>query len=325
VPELVNLLRDTHLDPAVRTFVAWALAEMGPAAVGSVREFINLLQDTEVHPEVRCAAAWALAKLGTEPEFVSQLPAVVVAVPALVNLLQDTDLDPKLGRALACVLGELAPERTAEEMIKKLRDPHLDRCARSHLARAFGHMGPGVAGAVPDLVNLLRDAVLDREVRKSLACAVGGMGPAASKGQLADLLQDSNFDSELRRSLASGFRLVSVPLLLELLADPSLNQDHSLLTEALKRIFDSSSITGMDEKTLAATVSQLRHANSEVRNIVGPLLTGHQAAMAVRVLETAEPEQEGQGERGLDVCETVYDGTRTGTDSEVLVSTNRPA
>jgi len=133
-------------------------------------------------------------------------------------------------------------------------------------------------------------------VRKSLACAVGGMGPAVSAEQLVELLQDSNFDSELRRSLSSGFRLVSVPLLLELLADPSLNQSHSLLTEALKRTFDSPLITCMDEKTFAATVSQLKHASSEVQNIVCPFIVnkmGHQAAMAVRVLETAEPEQEG--------------------------------
>jgi len=327
VPALVYLLRDTNVDPRFRSFAAWILGEMGPAAVGAMPALVNLLQVTDVDPAVRSAVAWALAKIGTEPECVSQLPAVVAAVPALVNLFQDADLDPELGRSLPWALGELAPESTAKEILKRLRDPHLDRCARCHLAGVFGQMGPGVAGAVPQLVNLLRDAVLDREVRKSLACAVGGMRPACdsddlsnshwcsvSAEQLVDLLQDSNFDSELRRSLASGFTLVSVPLLLELLANPSLNQDHSLLTEALKRI-GSPMLTRMDEKTAFATCMQLKHANSEVRNIVVPSLsTGHQAAMAVR----AVTEQEGQCERGLDVCETIYHGTRTGTDSEIF-------
>jgi len=318
VPALYNVLQDRDLDPEVRSTVFGILGEMGP--VEPVAVAVNRLFDTRLHPVQRKLVAWWLAKIGTEPQFVSQLPAVVAAVPALVNLLQDTDLDPELGRALACALGELAPERTAEEMLKRLGDPHLDQCVRCHLARVFVEMVPR---AVPQLANLLRDAVLDREVRKSLACAVGGMGPAVSKGQLVDLLQNSNFDSELRRSLASGFRLVSVPLLLELLADPRLNQDQSLLTEALKRIIDSPLITCMDckdEKTLAATASLLKHANSEVQNIVRPFIykMGPQAAMAVRVLETAEPEQEGQGKRGLDVCETIYHGTRTGTDSEIF-------
>ena len=300
VPELVNLLRDTELDPAVRIPVAWILGEMGAEACEAVPQLINLIPQTELEPAVRSAVAWALAKLGTV-----QLPAVVGAVPELVNLLKDRNLDPELCRSLAWTLGKLAPEKTAEEILKKLRDPHLDQRVRCHLARVFAQMRPGAVGAVPQLISVLRDTDLDREVRKSLACALGEMGPAVSKGQLVDLLQESNFDSELRRSLASGFRLESVPLLMELLADPSLSQDHSLLTVAFKRIIDDSAlITCMDEKTLGAAVSLLKHASPEVQNIVVPLISkmgGPQAAEALKVLETAESEPESQDQQGWDI------------------------
>ena len=304
VPKLLDLLRDTELDPKFRIPVAWILGEMGPAACEAVPELVNLLLDTNLDPAVRSAVAWSLTKLGTVREFVSQLPAVVGAVPELVNLLKDRNLDPELSRSLAWTLGKLAPESTAEEILKNLRDPHLDQRVRCHLARVFAQMGPGAVGAVPQLISVLRDTDLDPEVRKSLACALGEMGPAISKEQLVDLLQDPNIDSELRRSLASGFRLESVTLLMELLADPSLSQEHSLLREALKRIIDGSAlITCMDEKTLDATVSQLKHASPEVQNIVLPLISkmgGPQAAEALKVLETAESEQESQDQQGWD-------------------------
>jgi len=46
---LVDELRDTNLDPAVRSFVAWTLARMGPAACrGAVPELVNQLRDTNL-------------------------------------------------------------------------------------------------------------------------------------------------------------------------------------------------------------------------------------------------------------------------------------
>ena len=130
----------------VRRAAAYALGEMGGAAVEALPQLMKALEDPCAEEIVRKSAADALGKMGG---------AAVEALPQLVKALEDQD--KMVRRAAAYAFGEMggAAVEALPQLLKALEDK--EEMVRSAAAFALGNMGPAAVEALPQLVKALED------------------------------------------------------------------------------------------------------------------------------------------------------------------------
>lgn len=193
VPVLIENLRDPST--TVRRFAAWALGDLGPAAVVAVEPLTEALKDPELVVQVYAAGALrkideqnaataidVLTKaLGSDDEFIRRwaadeilgtTPAAVRAVPALIECLTK---DPS-SVAAAEALGRIGPRATAavDPLTKLLRDEKGE--IRTWLAEALYRISGD-----DEFLQLLIDALDSKDwmTQDSAAILLGNIGSKA--------------------------------------------------------------------------------------------------------------------------------------------------
>jgi HEAT repeat protein len=127
VPALVKAL--SHQDSAVRSYVAEALASIGPAAAPATPDLTKALRD--LVPGVRWAAAEALAAIG---------PKAAPAIPDLIEALKDEFLYVRI-----CAVGALGSiGLKSEAALAALKEAANDPAMRAEAEWAL-HQIAGVA------------------------------------------------------------------------------------------------------------------------------------------------------------------------------------
>ena len=149
-------------DPSIRELVVGLLGCVGPECTiaDAAPPIIAALQDPS--PPVRTAAMKAVGTLGAKAD------------PAIPILLKTAATEEgKVRDAAARSLETVKPSPAVVPLlVESLKDP--DRGTRIRAATVLGHIGPGAAGASPDLI-----ARLQEEFKSPLPQPVG-RGPAAS-------------------------------------------------------------------------------------------------------------------------------------------------
>jgi HEAT repeat protein len=226
LPSLVEALKDK--DPDVREAAAYAIGNIGPAAIGVVPSLIKALKDE--NPDVREAAIYALGGFGSAaasaiPALIKALkdkswvvrvaaantfeemgPQAKAAVPALSKALKDKH--PFVQEAAAISLGTMGPEAKAAvpALAKALEDEYS--MVREAAARALGNIGPAAKGAVPALIKTLEECECGYGVAVVVAKALGNIGPAAKAAvpALTEALNDE--ESDLRKAAAKAIEKI---------------------------------------------------------------------------------------------------------------------
>ena len=229
VPALIPLLQDKS--PSIRSSVASALSQIGPAAKGAVPIVTTAL--TNKNKTVRASAAYALGKIG---------PPAEPAIKALNKLLW---MDAAVRRNAAKALGQIGPA-AIPMLIKGLGAP--EAAVRQLAARALGQIGPEAQEAVSPLINALSDDT--PEVRRTAVDALGRIGPPASTAvpQLTEILLH-DLSSKCRLYAAESLRQICAPT-------------DGQMTE---RIPPESLPQGCESTAVAALIMALADESEEVR------------------------------------------------------------
>ena len=227
VPQLLELLRNSDLDPEVRSratmLLTGFLQEMGPAAAGP---FGRALGDGDLPPDLWYLAALVLNKLGITRS--SNIISILIQAERNVETLVDSEIPTEILDASRGFLDRIA--------LMLLSSPFLDSTSRCSAALILAKFGSAAAEHVVELVELLEAPDLDALVRCYTAVALGMIAPNLLAGfaeqQLVGLLQSRHLDLELQIHAGAALLKIGdeaaedvVPQLLELLRNPDLDPE----------------------------------------------------------------------------------------------------
>jgi len=255
VTNLVALLSDQGLDPAVRTNVAAVLGSLGDQSV--VPQFLALLPDEEVDYRVRMAVAEALGALGACPEPSRRDESVI---PQLLRLLPNEKIDYRVRVRVAEALGALGacpepcPERSRRgsrrdesitaQLLRLLPNEKVDYNVRMTVAETLGALGACPEpcpersrrgsrrdkSIAPRLLAILAKKKIDPDVRASIAAALGSLGDKSVIPQLLRLLPNEKIDPSIRWKIVDALAALgamdneaTVPDFLDLLANDKID------------------------------------------------------------------------------------------------------
>ncbi|MFT7639823.1 MAG: HEAT repeat protein [Pirellulaceae bacterium] len=189
VPALMELLSEKN--PRLQNSVVRALGIISPKNEVVVRNIAKLLSSTEVN--LRYAAVEALARIDPLPD---------EATNALLATLNDTP--NSLATRAAEILAKSPGSANKAVAVLKETAKHKSSLERLRVAECLGQFRPHAALAVPVLTPLLRDQ--DVDVQTAAATAVGRIRLAtrAAVSQLVFVLEGDNLAASLAASWALG-------------------------------------------------------------------------------------------------------------------------
>jgi HEAT repeat protein len=172
IPGLTAALDDEV--PDIRMSAAQALGDIGPPAIGALRQLIAMSADQREELLVREYSIAALPRIAPLDEAVNK---------ALVDAVADGD--PRIyGAAVAALVSKRVETAASDgnhsdvaKLLRRLRSGTLD--ARVEAARRFGELGPYAAAAVSGLTDTLAARQNDAELRATAASSLGLIGPEA--------------------------------------------------------------------------------------------------------------------------------------------------
>ncbi|HEY7412779.1 MAG TPA: HEAT repeat domain-containing protein [Vicinamibacteria bacterium] len=186
LPALERALRVP--DAYVRSFAAWRLGALGPAARGSAPALVAALREEGAYGP--SGAADALARIGATD-----------AAPALLDGLRAAEAGPRAAAATA--LGTLGGgEAAVSALAAALRDP--EATVRTAAVRALGRLGPSARPALPALVAVLGDPHADVRVAAADALCAPGLEDRSAVPGLIAALGDASADVRTAAARALG-------------------------------------------------------------------------------------------------------------------------
>jgi len=304
VTNLVALLSDQEIDPAVRTNIAAALGSLGARPERSQRDkskfavvpqFLALLPDEEVDHRVRMAVAEALGTLGACPE--PFIPSTGLRtsfaqdklrrrdesiVPQLLRLLPNEKIDYRVRVRVAEVLGALGDESITSQLLHLLHKEKVDYNVRMTVAETLGSLGARPVGGLSEaetrgsrrdksiasrLLAILAKKKIDPDVRASVAAALGSLGDESVIPQLLRFLPNEKIDPSIRWRIVDALGALGA-------------MDHETTAPDLLSLLANEEI----DPSVRVTVAEAMGEKTVTPRLPTPLPVGRQAAEALRSL-----------------------------------------